>query len=218
MVTLKIDGHGIYRNSLYDVPFSYDEMVEVLKSQKLSFPPNKSAETFPAPSMSKTFYSFIFSLGKMPTQKEFCDYFLESNKKDIEDKIAKRYSTSNKEDLLQGLFARAARTYPSLVRDLHFSMFLKNEGWDVLWNPIVDVDMKTDMVVNQDGKLYGVAMYTDTKRGMSCRARKLGETDMPKEFTKIELPLKLDDGQIVGNFKLYGPKQAKQLELLMAKA
>lgn len=215
MNTLKING-AIYRNSLLDIPCSYNELTEFLKQQKLSFDSTRTMEKFPAPSFTMTFYRFIMENDKIPTQTEFCEYFVNSvpNKEHITAK-SKSWASSQSE-IETGLKARAARTYPSLIRDLAFSMMLKDSGYDTFWNPEVDVDCKADMVINYNDTLYGIAMYTDTKLGNSNRARKLDETEMPSELTKIELPLNLSSGEKVGDFLMYGVRHKEKLLTMLA--
>ena len=216
MNTLHLGGQ-IYRNSLLDVPYTYEALTDILKSQKLKFSQLRSAEMFPAPSFTMTFYRFILKEDRIPTQAEFCVFFVEDeeNKELIKNNMAKsRYKDLDK--VVEGLKARAARTYPSLIRDLAFSIKVKEAGYETFWNPEVDVSCKADMVIKIDDQLYGIAMYTNTRRGTMCRSRKLGETEMPPELTKIELPINLSEGEKVGDFLLYGEKHINDLKALIA--
>lgn len=206
---LKI-GNRCYLNSLQSFGFTAKGLEEFMEKQRLFFHDRvEAAEYFPAPSMSKCFNHFVDVHKRFPTQMEFCDTFFLENHDSIEEIMKKNKKYHGIEfDVWGGLRFRAERTYPSLVRDIHFAVYLKEHGYDVFWNSTVDVDYKMDVVVTIDKQPYGLALFTDTKRGNSNRARKITESSVPNGFIEIALPIKLrEEGYKVGDYFVYGKRQ-----------
>lgn len=219
-MVIKIDGKR-FPNMLEAFDFGTKELEMLMKAQgELVFGPRiRIAETFPAPSFTQTFHDMLLENQAMPTQTAFVNHYMKVNDAEIMARLRKSYRKAEEKDfqelLKKGLIYRARRTYPSLVRDVHFSMKLKELGWDVFWHPDVDVEYKIDLVVKNGDTLYGVALYTNTKNGVEQRARKNKEHSMPDMFVPVEFPIDLSDGQAVGDFLMYGPNQIESLSKLV---
>lgn len=214
MYDVKIQG-TVYLNSLNHLPFSYEELLSFTKKMPLTFSPLRNdAEKLPVPNFVKTFYGYMMETKRLFTQDEFWERYRTEHKDEIQRLIAGK----DEKALMEGIHARCNRAYPSIMRDMSFAYRLQNKDWDVLWNPEVDVDLKTDLVLKKGGTLYGVALYTNTKNGNKWRAKKLTtRTSMPPEFSKIELAIDMAEAESLGSFKAYGPVQIKQLEEAIAK-
>lgn len=207
---IKINGK-YFANSLPQFGFNRFELENFMKEQRLVFHGKiKEAEFFPAPSMSKCFNRFVDVHKRFPCQAEFCDTFLSEHNAEIQRVLSQSRYKGIEETILTGLRYRAERAYPSLTRDIHFAIYLKDKGYDVFWNSNVDVNYKMDVVVTIDGQRYGLALFTDTRRGNSNRERKKTEASVPEGFIEIPIPLDMNEECLkVGDYYLYGEREEK---------
>lgn len=160
------------------------------------------------PMFNMSFYKFIEEFKMIPSQKQFVEYYLLINQNDYNIKIYKK-----NEEKLHFLKCRLYRTYPSLVRDIHFSLFIKehtNETKNnfVFYDKQMDLENGIDVGMVIKGKLYGVALFVGTERSYEFRKEK--EKNRVKLFENVnyvELPKIIDyrDKKI----QLYGEEDYK---------
>lgn len=140
--------------------------------------------------------------GRMATQQEYWELYKLLYGKTY-------FNVKNFDDeTLQFMNGRAYRTYPSLVRDLHFQLLLLEKHRDhVLYNTRLDSEVGIDILLKHNQKLYGIKLYTETER--SLRYKNLKDTERQQEYSNIEfitIPKKMSDKKI-GDFYLYGEEE-----------
>jgi hypothetical protein len=123
-------------------------------------------------------------------------------------------------EILVGLKARIFRTYPSLVRDLHFSLFVKEnvEDAQILYNRKLDVEEGIDLLIKRDGIFYGINLYTDTPRAHIGRKKKANRHIQFENVEYIELPVEFNGSFKCGQFFLYGEKELTQIKKIIYKS
>ena len=96
-------------------------------------------------------------------------------------------------DIYNALKARLTRSYPSLVRDMHFACSLKKKRQDleVFYNPELDVKNDIDTLVIHNGMLKAFVLYVDTFRGNGFRKRKANRHNRFNNVTYYEIPMTL---------------------------
>ena len=102
---------------------------------------------------------------------EIQDYDAQSSIKEILSTEA-----NDKEDIVRGIKARLFRSYPSLVRDLHFCLFLKERAKNdarVIYNIQIDTEIGIDILVEQGSTIYAINLFTPTARAMVGREKRI---------------------------------------------
>jgi hypothetical protein len=180
-------------NNLLDyIETTHTEIEEMLSDETYISNSDKDEDTenkIRFPMFNISFYSFIEEFKKIPTQKQFVDYYLLINKDNYNIKI---YNEDERK--LHFLKCRLYRTYPSLVRDIHFSLFIKehtNETKNnfVFYDKQMDLENGIDVGMVIKGKIYGVALFVGSERSYEFRKEK--EKNRVKLFDNvnyIELP------------------------------
>ena len=158
MAILEIDK---YSNHLDLFNLSSKEIEDQIVSFNLTFINirNQKAEWgIKFPIFLNSFYKFIYNNKKLPSQDEFYNYYLANNNSWFK-------SNSLTDVVLTGLKARIYRTYPSLIRDLHFSKVLSEKFSDylVIYNTNLDVIEGIDLLVIANNKNIAINLYTNTK-------------------------------------------------------
>lgn len=157
------------------------------------------------------FYRFVTREQRIPTQDEFL-------------KEARREMQMNGFDLdgqdpnyKQGLIARlTSRTYPSLIRDLHFCKLLDvtlSQYFDILYNPALDL-LGIDILMipkYPDAPYYGVCLFLNTKDGWRGLNRKRHYRKQYYNVKYIELPKTKPANVGCNNIWLYDNGDATRL-------
>lgn len=192
-----------YSNLLDEITLSVDEILTQIGSITLNFDKviNKSIENdSKLPPFIKTFYYFILIYNKIPTQEEFWDEYI---KDDYVTDIIKD------KDKKVGLKSRLFRVYPSLVRDIHFSLLLKDKSknCDVIYNIDLDYFNGIDILIEYKKNLYGINLYVDTGRSKYYRGKKYGRHKKITNVTTIDIPVIFSEDNKHKDFFLYGEEQ-----------
>jgi hypothetical protein len=114
----------------------------------------------------------------------------------------------------QAVLARAARAYPSLVRQQHFEYLLRARFRWVFRGDELDM-AGVDFLVLRSGRGYGVGLSTETEDARTWR-------DL-KETRHGELPVPLLDlyaepnRHVIGDFWLHPPEDVDRVETFMAR-
>lgn len=141
-------------------------------------------------------------IGNMFTQKEFWEKYKLTY-------AAKYFNVKNIDDeTMQFMNGRVYRTYPSLVRDLHFQLLLKEKHGDhVLYNINLDSEVGIDILLKHNNKLFGIKLYAETNRSLNYKSIKDNERqDSYSNIEFITIPKKMNDKKI-GDFYLYGEEE-----------
>lgn len=139
------------------------------------------------PLFNVEFYTFLKENGALPTPQEFVESY---------EAKAERYVRRMTYDTHAALKGRLLRTYPSLVRDVHFYHFLRESGCfeKVLFVLKYDIEEKVDSFVKYRGEWYGLQLYINTARSRSYAALKPGRrpsNSRPITAKLVPLPISL---------------------------
>ena len=205
-----------YSNHLELFKISSKEIESQILSFKLTFlkTRNQKAEWgIRFPTFLDSFYKYIYNFNKLPSQDEYYNYYLANNKNWF-----KGNSITN--DVMLGLKARIYRTYPSLIRDLHFSKLLseKTNNYKIIYNTNLDVKEGIDLLVIANEINIAVNLYTKTKRAFIGRSKKENRHNLYENITYLELPVEFNGSVKVGDFFLYGNREIIELETEIEKA
>jgi hypothetical protein len=150
------------------------------------------------PMFLNSFYKKIYQSNTIPTQTEFWADYLMDNLPFFE---KNKYG----EDIMNALKARAFRTYPSLVRDLHFMHYVKeniNES-KVIYNRKLDINEGIDLLIVRDNLNYGINLFTATSRSFEGRSKKENRHKKYDNINYINLPVHFKGSYVCGKFFLY---------------
>ena len=123
---------------------------------------NLLIESMNLPSFCETFNGFLDS-DRLPSEDEFIDKYLENH-------LAKIVEKTDNKDEIDGLIGRLSRTYPSLLRELHFYCLVREHPWfkDKIMKRSNELDMMgSDFVILHDGNEYHIRVYLETYRGLN---------------------------------------------------
>ena len=184
-------------NDLYD---KYREYKDEHGVEKAKFPP-----------INFVFYKFIFENDGIPSPQEVLDSYFELHSERIHISGESAIMCGTNYNLL-ALKARILRTYPSLLRDFHFYLMLKECGsFDKVTYSCADDIRGTDITIIHKKKKHIVSLFTDTKRSWSFKKiknifrHKYGQNE-------IKVPMVLDEADKCGDFMLYKQKDIKYVQ------
>lgn len=202
-----------YPNLLDHLKLTSSQVCSIIATYTLFFPQvrNDKAEWRIAfPMFLTPFYKYVYNTNSVLDQNDFYNYYLSENK---------FFFVANKFDLeiLEGLKARIYRTYPSLVRDLHFSLFVneKFEEARVIYNRKLDVEEGIDLLIKLKDKFYAINLFTDTTRAHIGREIKKSRHTPFENVQYVELPVKFNGSFICGNFFLYGEAELNEIKKII---
>lgn len=161
-----------------------------------------------------TFNMLLDAYKRLPTQKEFVEGYIDEHKEILDSKL----STSD----YKALEARLMRSYPSLVRDLHFYTLLKehkNMFDDFNYSRYNDTEKGVDFSIKYLNKWFYIHCYVGTKRSKKAKKKK-DKRKFMKTFTDgyhLDLILNFNDVKTkkVGDFYLYSKKHLVYLKKIM---
>ncbi|MFW6026841.1 MAG: hypothetical protein ACOCRX_10915 [Candidatus Woesearchaeota archaeon] len=197
--------------------FNTIELEKKLKKYNLNFPKDTAKqddiENTKFPAFAYSFYELIIEEKIIPTQSRFFNYYISSHKKEtvkVKDHILRigDLSKSEKRALKSRIYKRS---YPSLIRDFHFSLLAKEKTlFKVYTNLKMDIEEGIDMLIDHT---YAIHLWLVTRASMRYRQRKYKyRHDYDNsEYNNLELPLdpfnimspNKHNGQKVGSFFLY---------------
>lgn len=197
-----------YPNLLDEVKLSYIDVEDQISDIGLFFDPHIDDEVedgLPLPPFINTFYEYVLKNQKLPKQYEWFLYYMENQK--VKELI-------NTESRKKGLMSRMFRVYPSLVRDIHFSLYLKDKSknCNVVYNIELDGEVGIDVLIEYKGNMYGINLYTDTKRAKYYRQKKYSRHENVTNVKTIDIPVKFTKENKLGDFYLYGKDQMEVIK------
>lgn len=196
-----------YPNLLDEISISLNELKTQIKPYHLIFDGYKHKEVewgMTLPLFLDSFYDLVISKQKVPTQHELWEIYRHHE-------LVKIHLKSN--DLERGIKARLNRTYPSLVRDLHFAIYLREmaQSSKVIYNKKLDVEVGIDILLVFKGRYYGINLFISTRRSKLGREKKKFRHKKVANVINIELPIELNENNRWGDFYLYGDQQLSLL-------
>ena len=205
-----------FKNTLDFIKLTSKEIEESISTQKLIFV-NKHDYVvewkMKVPYFIPAFYRIVKKENRIPSQDEFWKFYVATNSKWFDDNIGED------KKLFDALRARAYRTYPSLVRDVHFGIKLKESKLysTVLHNDLLDIWYGIDLIVGKDGKAFGLNLFTQTKRAFAARIQKKYRHINLDNILKLEFPINMNKSFKCGEFFLYSNIDIERLNVEIAK-
>lgn len=172
-----------------------------------------AVEDLQFPPIALTFYSVLYETGLPPTDMALVEAYLAQEDYFAYlpgEKVSVTYGGRTTSVSLDGLIARILRTYPSLIRDLHFFLLARDCGHfsAVRYSADADFAQGVDIKVQYNGAWYNVGLCLSSKRSLFYKARKAFR-HKPIDIIYIELEQK--DAKIVGDYMLYSEQHINQL-------
>lgn len=161
------------------------------------------------PSFVAMFYYYIFYYKKIPTQQQYIAFYKFVNRDWVTQHVPKELDVAFE--------ARLSRTYPSLVRDIHFYHVLKEskmfEG--VLFTVKLDVHYKIDVLIQVNQKKFGLQLHTKTKNAYKYFAEKEKRTNAIPNVQLVDVPIDLNTAKNIktktDTLKLYTYQHAENI-------
>lgn len=209
---MKILDLANYPNLFDSIHLTSEEIENQIRDYPLQFSQvrNKKVEwEMQFPMFLNPFYKFIFLHKRIPQQNEFWEYYISENQV--------FFANIHDAEIMEGLKARAYRTYPSLVRDIHFSFFVKAKFQEasILYNRKLDIEEGIDLLITYNHKFWGINLYTDTARAYQGREKKVFRHSKFDNVEYVELPVEFKGSVKCGDFFLYGDKELDQIKAVI---
>lgn len=206
------DGYHYVKKENVSPIFELSVFEAFLKRQKLTFLHIKDTilENSRIPMITQAFYEYIAYYGKPLTQEGFYRYYFKRNCKDVggdhfifRETFGDTSKVTRNKFLLVALKGRIFRAYPSLIRDFHFFLLCRNSGkFDrVEYSLKEDCEGGVDLKVYLNDKKLKVRLFVNTRRAQFFLKKKAKRHTFLGEY--IDIPMELDKGTPVGDFKLY---------------
>jgi len=188
----------IIYNNLTDLSYSGTSRIKDEKVENARFP-----------SFAQVFYSLIYQFKKIPSEELLFTEYLKWLKVEFTNF---HFIYQNEQYLLEGLKARILRTYPSLIRDIHFYYYLLNsKKFDgVNYSLSRDYYDGIDITITHNNIQYAISLHIGTIRGREYKSRK----KYRHNYNHVnEIVLSSDFNRLTkfGNFYLLGDLQLKEL-------
>lgn len=118
------------------------------------------------PLMATHFFYYLYMYQQMPTPKAFAEFYFALNQKWVKENIDKAQK--------EGLEARIARFYASIVREFHFYHLVKESNMfdKVSYTLKMDIENKIDVLVEKEGLEYGLQLRVGTNNSTRYAAMK----------------------------------------------
>jgi hypothetical protein len=159
---LEIQNSNLLKDDLISINLTEKDIYDQLNGYDVNFIKYKNdfvENKKNIPLFTKSFYEFIFTYNRIPSQDELHLYYMDNYKKILP------YTVNNYSDeILFGFKARIFRLYPSLIRDLHFYLYLKEnlKNCKIYYNFSLDSTCAIDILVEYNEIYYGLKLCTDT--------------------------------------------------------
>lgn len=210
---MKVLDISLYPNFLDHIRLNSEEVCKIIKNYTLEFSQVRNQDVewkIAFPMFLTPFYKFIYLNNNILSQENYFKYYFSENREYFE-------SHNFNSIIIEGLKARVYRTYPSLVRDLHFMLFVK-ENYNqiaIVYNRKLDIEEGIDLLIIKNGSYYGINLYADTKRAHIGREKKEFRHDKFNNVNYVELPVDFKGSVKCGSFFLYGDKELSQIKELL---
>lgn len=135
-------------------------------TKSLSFDKKKmdmNVEKAKLPIFCTYFYNCVYKSNKIPSFDDILDEYIKKNKEIID-----KYNCS-----VDGLKIRMSKFYVSLVRELYIRCFLKENGYNVIYNSSDDNDHDVDAwVIGKKGEQIAISIYLNSPYSEQNRKHK----------------------------------------------
>jgi hypothetical protein len=212
---LDVEIYNDHIRQVKDLSLTVATLEETLKVYKYSGEGKKKeevVENLKMPPMTLSFYSYLYDTGKIPTDLSLVEEYLNGSAFSYipDGKVEVDYMGVRTVVSLEGLCGRILRTYPSIVRDLHFYLLLKEtEIFEaVRYSVKADFEDGVDIKVKFNGKWYNVGLRLTSRRSWEFWKKKK-QRHNPIEIIHITL----DDcpSRRVGDYDLFSDHHIHKL-------
>jgi hypothetical protein len=170
-----------------------------------------SIERTKFPMFVQTFNDMI-KTGSIPSSSEFVSTYIGNNIDKISNKIKSKES-------VDGLMARLNRTYPSIMRELHLFLLMREDGGLSSVGAIVDRNIELDkdgidIQVTIKDKIFAIRIYQGTQRSVAWRKlkdSKKGAQDKLSNKIVIDAILNKENTRLVNGYWLFSNEYANTL-------
>lgn len=186
-----------------------ESQIAALRYSGERLPKIKIAEETDLPPFIVSFYYFIFSKNRIPTETEIFDTYLSMNNISA---AGDSFIYKNRTIPTEGLRARLLRTYPSMIRDFHFYILLKesNVFSQVFYSLQNDFFKGLDLKVTYKSKDYYVSIYLESSRGIHYKTKKYSRHDY-SQISEITMEVNKESMFRCGNISLLSDKHLHKL-------
>lgn len=169
---------------------------------------NPKVEKAKLPAFALAFYYHLFSIRSVPTEAELFDRYISLSGKCTGDEVmieAESYST-------EGLRARLLRTYPSLIRDFHLYLLLKESAQlgNVTYSLRKDYYEGLDLSVVYGTTTYHLSIFLQTRRSLSFKEKKAYRHDY-SGVKEIQIPLSFESMRKLGSIYVCTPMHVQAI-------
>lgn len=206
---MKVFDSNEFSNLTSDISLTSTEVFDIIKQYKLNFisARNKTVEwDMYLPMFVPSFYEFILRENNIPTQLEYYQNYLNINNDFFSEQ-------KFNEELMVGIKARLFRTYPSLVRDIHFAKYLSEKFTysSIIYNQFLDIKEGIDLMIINNDKNYAINLFTETNRAQQSRQKKTFRHTDYSNVKYIEIPVAFNGSVKCGDFFLYGEREKETI-------
>lgn len=187
-------------DNLYDsITLTHTQIEEIIRGYNLMFPQVRNKEVewgIQFPMFIPTFYRHVLRTQSIPNQNEFWALYKTEHMQTL---------ANHNDDILWALQARVFRTYPSIVRDIHFGLLLKNKlvNHRVLYNLKLDIEEGIDLMAIHGDRYWAINLFINSARAQFGRSVKENRHVKFDNVHYVEVPASYNTYQ-VGQFFLYG--------------
>ena len=177
-----------------------------------------SVENMLLPPIALVFYSLLYEYNDVPSPDDLVEtYFDQPYFAFIPDnKVEVAYNGTSTVCDIESIVARVLRTYPSLLRDLHFYIMASefNHFNAVRYSFKKDYEEKVDIQVLYRDKWYSIGLLLQSRRSLWYKIKKQFR-HKPKDVIYIELSEQ--ECKRVGDYMLYTEQHIQQLHKQLCK-
>lgn len=174
---------------------------------------DQKVENLRMPSMALAFYTYVFEKETIPTQDELIETYLSHGAFQIlaNGMVSVSFDGTTTTVTKSGLEARILRTYPSIIRDIHFYYLVLESGLfeSVHYSFINDFYYMIDLKVLYNGHWFNIGMLFDSYRAEQFRQKKQTRHEVKEDV--IYIKLSRDSCKQCGSFYLYTNNHVNQL-------
>lgn len=199
-------------STVRDASISVSELesqISQLGYEGRSKPKVKGVETARLPPFIQAFYYHFFAFLKIPTANEVYNTYLSwlgGEQNGLVQIEGVKYQS-------ESIKYRFLRTYPSLIRDLHFLYLLQESNLfeNIEYSMEQDYYNGLDLKICHHEKTYFISLFIDTQRSTFYKRRKKIRHDY-SEVYEIELKVSLSSLSLFGNIYLLNQTHVTKLE------
>lgn len=165
------------------------------------------------PPFVAAFVAFIEAHGRVPTQDEFADYYVDQNRAALNAEFLRKWTRAERAQKKRALLARLSRAYPSFVRDIYFCALLREQGLCVEYDPTQDVQEGVDLIVTHAGRRVQLHLFLASARARQGRAKKNRRHRFAGEH--LDIVLQPNECKSVGAFWLPTLQHVQQVKTFL---